>query len=120
VPRDVSVCDAGSLPELDVALVCVPTACGLDLARELLSRGVPIVEAAQLHAQAARAHREALDHEARRQRRPAVVGAGWDPGALQALRGWFTLAPRATEARAPRRASTTRSRRAAPGVRDAL
>jgi diaminopimelate dehydrogenase len=109
---------------VDVALVCVPSASTLDAAREILSRGVPVVEAAQLHAQAFRAHREALDHEAQRQRRAAVVGAGWDPGALQALRGWLALlAPRGLTTSRARTASSlhhTLAARGVPGVRDAL
>jgi diaminopimelate dehydrogenase len=124
VPRVPVVTEPAALRDVDAALVCVPSGRVLDAARLLLSRGVPIVEAAQLHALAFRDHRAAIDAEARRNGRPAVVGAGWDPGALPLLRGWLALlAPHGhTEAR-PRPAASlhhTLAARGVPGVRDAL
>jgi diaminopimelate dehydrogenase len=124
LPETVPVCEVSALREVDAALVCVPPEQTPETARHLLSRGVPIVECAKLHALAFRAHREAIGREAQRQRCAAVVGAGWDPGALQLLRGWLALlVPKGrTEARMHAAASLhhTTAARDVAGVRDAL
>jgi diaminopimelate dehydrogenase len=124
VPPSVTRSEAGALGELDAALLCVPRDRVLDVARQVLSRGVAIVEAAQVHGEAFEAHRDALHREALRHDRPAIVGAGWDPGVLPLLRGWLALlVPKGhTEAR-PRPAASlhhTVAARGVPGVRDAL
>ena len=124
VPRSAMRCEPGALGEVDAALVCVPRERVLDVARQVLSRGVPVVEAAQVHTLAFREHREAIHREALRHRCPAVVGAGWDPGVLPLLRGWLALlVPKGrTEAR-PRPAASlhhTLAARGVAGVRDAL
>jgi diaminopimelate dehydrogenase len=124
VPRVPVVTEPAALRDVDAALVCVPSERVLDAARCLLSRGVPIVEAAQLHALAFRDHRAAIDAEAHRNGCPAVVGAGWDPGALPLLRGWLALlAPHGHTESRPRPAASlhhTLAARGVEGVRDAL
>jgi diaminopimelate dehydrogenase len=124
VPRAPSICEAGDLREVDAALLCVPRECMLDAVRGLLSRGIPVVECSQAHAQAFRDHVAAIHHEAQRHRCAAVVGAGWDPGALPLLRGWLALlAPKGrTQAHARPAASLhhTLAARDVAGVRDAL
>jgi diaminopimelate dehydrogenase len=124
VPRVPVVSEPSALRDAHAALLCVPSERVLDAARLCLSRGLATVEAAQLHGLAFRDHLEAIDDEARRSRCAAVVGAGWDPGALPLLRGWLALlAPHGhTDAR-PRPAASlhhTLAARATPGVRDAL
>jgi len=124
LPPGVAVCEAGALRDVDAALVCVPNDRALDAVRQLLSRNVPIVECAKLHALAFREHREAIHREAHRHRCAAVVGAGWDPGALPLLRGWLALlVPKGrTEVRMHAAASLhhTGAARGVAGVRDAL
>jgi diaminopimelate dehydrogenase len=124
LPAGTPVCELGALRDVDAALVCVPPEAVLDTARQLLSRDVPIVECAKLHALAFREHHEAIHREALRQRRAAVVGAGWDPGALPVLRGWLALlVPKGrTEVRMHASASLhhTLAARDVAGVRDAL
>ena len=124
LPETVPVCEVGALREVDAALVCVPPERTPETVRHLLSRHVPIVECAKLHALAFRAHRDAIHREALRQRCAAVVGAGWDPGALQLLRGWLALlVPKGrTEARMHAAAILhhTTAARAVVGVGDAL
>ncbi|HSD26330.1 MAG TPA: diaminopimelate dehydrogenase, partial [Vicinamibacteria bacterium] len=87
-------------------------------------RNVPVVECARVHAQAFRDHVETIQREAQRHHCAAVVGAGWDPGALPLLRGWLALlAPKGrTEARSRPAASLhhTLAARDVSGVRDAL
>jgi diaminopimelate dehydrogenase len=123
LPR-VAVCETGELRDVDAALVCVPAEEVLDSVRQVLSRGIPVVECAQRHGAAFREHCAAIDREALRQRRAAVVGAGWDPGALPLLRGWLgLLVPKGrTEARLRASASLhhTLAAREVAGVRDAL
>jgi diaminopimelate dehydrogenase len=123
-PTGVAACEVGALRDVDAVLVCVPPERVLDTARQLLSRKLPVVECAQLHALAFREHRDAIHHEALRQRCAAVVGAGWDPGALPLLRGWLALlVPKGrTEVRLHAAASLhhTSAARGVAGVRDAL
>lgn len=79
------------LGDLAAALVCVPTGQALGVCVELLQLGVPVVDCATLHDQAFAAHLAEIDRIAARQRVPAVVGAGWDPGALSLMRSLFAL-----------------------------
>jgi diaminopimelate dehydrogenase len=120
----VRCCEAGALADVDVALVCVPRERVLDVATQVLSRGVAVVEAAQFHGLEFQAHRDAIHREATRHHRPAVVGAGWDPGMLSLLRGWFALlVPKGRTSARPRPAVSlhhTTAARDVPGVRDAL
>jgi len=124
VPGSALRCEVGALRELDAALVCVPRERVVDVARQILSRGVPVVEAAQVHAGAFREHREAIHREAVRHKRPALVGAGWDPGVLPLLRGWLALlVPKGRTHARPRPAASlhhTLAARDVAGVRDAL
>jgi diaminopimelate dehydrogenase len=83
--------DPGELGRVDAALVCVPTECVRASAHDLLQHRIPIVECATLHGEAFEAHRGALHQMAIRFSVPAVVGAGWDPGALSLLRALFAL-----------------------------
>lgn len=79
------------LNSVDAVLVCVPAEQVLGVARELLQQSLPVVECAILEGRALQAHYEALGEAARRHRVPAVVGAGWDPGALPLLRRLFEV-----------------------------
>lgn len=79
------------LGPVDGALVCVPTEHATGVARELLQAGVPVVECASLHGDAFGEHKRELDREASHYKVPAIVGAGWDPGALSVFRGLFAL-----------------------------
>lgn len=73
------------------ALVCVPAEHVGDAARVALEHRIPIVECAMLHGQPFEAHKEAIGRSARRHKVPAIVGAGWDPGAASVLRGLLAL-----------------------------
>jgi diaminopimelate dehydrogenase len=73
------------------ALLCVPQQQILDAAHECLQHGIPIVESSVLHGEAFLAHREAIHRVALRHKVPAIVGAGWDPGALSLFRSLFAL-----------------------------
>jgi diaminopimelate dehydrogenase len=112
------------LRDADAALVCVPTERVADVAMQILSRGIPLVEAAEVHGLAFQEHREAINREAVRHSLPAVIGAGWDPGMLPLVRGWFALlVPKGrSEVRGHAAASLhhTTAARDVPGVRDAL
>lgn len=81
----------GQARDVEAALICVPTNAVADTASQILRYGVPIVECATLHGEAFHAHREALHKLALHHHAPAIVGAGWDPGALSVFRSWFAL-----------------------------
>jgi diaminopimelate dehydrogenase len=76
---------------VQAALLCVPPQHVLDAAHECLQHGIPIVESSVLHGEAFQAHREAIHRLALRHKVPAIVGAGWDPGALSLFRSLFAL-----------------------------
>jgi diaminopimelate dehydrogenase len=89
---DVSVArHVSELGNVDAALVCVPTQLVRGVAEEILQRRVPIVECARLEGRALAEHHRALDTHARNHRVAAIVGAGWDPGALPLLQRVFAL-----------------------------
>lgn len=81
----------GQAGEVDGALICVPTNAVMEVASQILQRGIPIVDCAILHGESFQAHKEAIQKMAVHHRAPAVVGAGWDPGALSVLRSWMAL-----------------------------
>ena len=79
------------LQAVDAALVCVPAAQVAGAAHDLMQRKIPLVECAVFNGEAWRHHKDELDRIAKRYRVPAVVGAGWDPGAMSLLRSLFAL-----------------------------
>ncbi len=85
------VTQVGQARDVDGALVCVPTNAVAETAAQLLHHGIPIVECATLHGDAFRAHKDAIHALAVQHKAPAVVGAGWDPGALSVFRSWLAL-----------------------------
>jgi diaminopimelate dehydrogenase len=81
----------GQAKDVDAALICVPTNAVMETASPILQHGIPIVECATLHGDALHAHKEAIHKLALHHGAPAIVGAGWDPGALSVFRSWFAL-----------------------------
>lgn len=85
------VAHVSELKDVAAALVCVPADQILGVALGLLQSKIPVVECARFHGEVffrrrAEIHRAALNH-----RVPAMVGAGWDPGALSLFRCLFAL-----------------------------
>ncbi len=81
----------GQAKDADAALICVPTNAVRETASQILQHGIPIVDCATLHGDALHAHREAIHKLALHHNAPAIVGAGWDPGALSVFRSWLAL-----------------------------
>lgn len=81
----------GQISDVDAALICVPTNTVQETVSLSLRCGIPIVECATLHGDAFRDHKEAIHKLALHHKAPAIVGAGWDPGALSVFRSWFAL-----------------------------
>jgi diaminopimelate dehydrogenase len=110
--------------DADAALICVPTNAVLETVSQMLQHGMPIVECATLHGAALLAHKDAIHKLALRHGAPAIVGAGWDPGALSLFRSWFALSTPggSTETRHDPGVSLrhTTMARSVPGVKDAL
>jgi len=79
------------LSGLDAVLVCVPAEWVRGYVHDLLQQGLPVVECARFHGDAALEHKQAIDRWAIRFERAAIVGAGWDPGALSLMRDLFAL-----------------------------
>jgi diaminopimelate dehydrogenase len=73
------------------ALLCVPTNVVAELAAQILQHGIPIVDCVLLHGEALEAHKQVIHKAAVHHRTAAIVGAGWDPGALSVFRSWFAL-----------------------------
>jgi len=81
----------GQAKDVDAALICVPTNAVMEVAFQILQHGIPIVDCATLHGDALHAHKHAIHKVARHHGASAIVGAGWDPGALSLFRSWFAL-----------------------------
>ncbi len=118
------VSHAGGLIRLDAALVCVPGEHVIEVAHDVLQAEIPIVECARLHGEAFQDHKQEIDRLAVRRKVPAVVGAGWDPGALSLFRNLFALLTPKGHTETTRRPGVslhhTTVARAIPGVRQAL
>ncbi len=118
------VSNPSDIGAVDAALICLPTALVCEAATDLLQHRTPIVEAAAFDAGAREAHWQAIDRAARRHRIPAVVGAGWEPGARGLFEDLFAaLCPKGGTVVHDRPGVSlhhTLAARAIPGVRDAL
>ncbi|MDP3091445.1 MAG: diaminopimelate dehydrogenase [Nitrospira sp.] len=77
--------------DVDAALLCAPTNAVEEIAGQILQHGIPIVDCATLHGEALNAHKHAIHKMALHHRAAAIVGAGWDPGALSVFRSWLAL-----------------------------
>lgn len=114
----------GQAGDVDGALICVPTQVAADMAAQILQHGIPIVDCATLHGEALHAHKDAIHKLALHHKTPAIVGVGWDPGALSVFRSWFALlTPKgSTETRHHTGLSLrhTTMARSVVGVKDAL
>lgn len=88
IPRAVHI---GELPEVDAALICVPVNLVQGISQSFLSRCIPIVECAILHGEAFQQHHAEIHRVAFHHKVAAIVGAGWDPGALSLFRCLFGL-----------------------------
>lgn len=88
VPRASHIAELG---EVDAAVICVPTELAEGTAHDLLQRRVPVVECAALHGEEFERHKQSLDRMCLRFRVCAMVGAGWDPGALSLFRDLFSV-----------------------------
>lgn len=80
-----------SLTSVDAALLCLPVENVVGAAHDLLQQGIPIIECSVLHGQDFIEHKNAIDRLAIRHKVQAIVGAGWDPGALSLIRSLFAL-----------------------------
>jgi diaminopimelate dehydrogenase len=89
--RQPTVAHWREIERMDVALLCLPPHLVVPVALEVLQHGKPIVECAQLGGEAFQQHRTKIHQMALRRRVPAIVGAGWDPGALSIFRHLFEL-----------------------------
>ncbi len=118
------VSHARELARVDAALICVPTGEVLATARDLLQHGTPIVECAMLHDKEFQEQRNELDRIAAHHKVSAIVGAGWNPGALSLFRAIFALLTPRGHTKTSWHTGTslhhTGAARAVPGVREAL
>lgn len=81
----------GQAGEVDAALLCVPAHAVAEIAGQILQHGIPIVDCIPLHGEELLVHRRAIHKVAVHHRTAAIVGAGWDPGALSLFRAWCAL-----------------------------
>ena len=81
----------GQAADVDGALICVPTDSAEEIACQILQHGIPIVDCATLHGEAYQTHKDAIRKRALHHKTAAIVGAGWDPGALSLFRSLFAL-----------------------------
>ncbi|TCS69990.1 diaminopimelate dehydrogenase [Sulfuritortus calidifontis] len=113
-----------ALGAVDGALVCVPPEAMLDVAQELLRHKVPVVECAAVDEATLHHNLEALHAVAVDKKVPAILGAGWSPGALSLFQNLFQLLIPKGETELNHRPGVSLHHSAAAreikGVRDAL
>ncbi len=85
------VTHVSQVKEVDGAMICVPTNAVMEAASQILQHGIPVVDCAILHGESFHAHKAAIHKLALHHHTPAIVGAGWDPGALSVFRSWLAL-----------------------------
>lgn len=85
------VTHVSQVKEVDGAMICVPTNAVMEAASQILQHGIPVVDCAILHGESFHAHKAAIHKLALHHNAPAIVGAGWDPGALSVFRSWLAL-----------------------------
>lgn len=85
------VSHVSELKKVEAALVCVPTAEVFETVRGLLQHRIPVVDCVTLHGEAFQEYKRKIDRLAIRHEVSAIVGAGWDPGALSLFRSLFAL-----------------------------
>jgi diaminopimelate dehydrogenase len=119
-----TVAHISELESIDVALICVPAGHVLGIAHDLMQRRIPVAECAILHGEAYEQHKDELDRYAKHFKVAAIVGAGWDPGALSLFRNCFALLTPKGHTEVTRRPGVslhhTTINEAIPGVKDAL
>lgn len=76
------------LPQVDVALLCIPTRAVPETAAQLLAQGINTVDSYDIHGQLADL-RIKLDQVARSNGTVSVISAGWDPGTDSLVRCMF-------------------------------
>lgn len=81
----------GQARTVDAALLCVPANAVEELTAQILQHGIPVVDCVMLHGDALQIHKNAIHKAAVHHRAAAIVGAGWDPGALSVFRSWLAL-----------------------------
>lgn len=108
----------------EAMLLCVPPDAAGDVAVGVLQHGRSLVDASIFHGQAFHAHKERVQKQAIRHKVPAIVGAGWDPGALSLIRGVLELLIPKGHTQAVRRSGKnlhhTVTVESVPGVKAAL
>lgn len=121
IPRAAHI---GELPEVDAALICVPVNLVQGISQSFLSRRTPIVECAILHGEVFQQHHAEIHRVAFHHKVAAIVGAGWDPGALSMFRCLFGLLIPKGHTETTRRPGLslhhTLVAQSIPGVKDAL
>lgn len=119
-----AVSHVSELKNVDAALVCVPREHVESTVHDLLQRRIPIVECAKFEGEDWQRHQKVIAHLAARFEVPAIIGAGWNPGALSLFRQLFALlTPKGhTETRHRPGVSLhhTTVARTVPGIKDAL
>lgn len=114
----------GQARNVDAALLCVPANVAAELAAQILQHGIPIVDCVMLHGEALEAHKQVIHRAAVHHRTAAIVGAGWDPGALSVFRSWLALLTPGGMTEMRRHTGTslrhTTMARSVTGVKDAL
>jgi diaminopimelate dehydrogenase len=82
---------ASELDSFDAALICLPAVLVREAAIDLLQHRIPIIEAAVLPPATYPSHAESIRRAALRHKVAAIIGAGWNPGALCLFRGLFAV-----------------------------
>ena len=81
----------GSLPKVDVALICKPTRLVEEYSEKYLNASVSVVDSFDIHSEIC-GLRKRLNETAKKNNAVAIIAAGWDPGLDSVLRALFLAA----------------------------
>lgn len=87
--------DISKLGKVDVAVICSPTRTILEIAGNILAKGISTVDSFDIHGDAMLELRRSLDEIGKKHNSKAILSAGWDPGSDSVIRTLMkTMAPK--------------------------
>lgn len=109
---------------LDMVLLCVPPSVVKGVSHDILQLGIPLIDSAMFHGQAFKEHKSETHRIAVQHKVAAIIGAGWDPGAISLFRSLFSLLIPKGHSQAIHRTGKdlhhTLTAESVPGVKEAL
>jgi diaminopimelate dehydrogenase len=76
---------------VDMVLLCVPPSVVKGMVHDILQLGIPLIDSVMFHGEEFKEHKSETHRIAIQHKVSAIIGAGWDPGAISLFRSLFSL-----------------------------